>query len=115
MRMADQVEVAKDALAVEFGRRGGKACMAKMTPEQRRESARRAARARWKRKGGGDGGGGNGGGGLHATIGGAVDYQPDGSAEDHSRYSVKSPSHRKAARSTSNSRIPEAAGDKLAA
>jgi hypothetical protein len=41
----------KDPAAVELGRKGGlkggKARAAKMTPEQRSEAARRAARARW--------------------------------------------------------------------
>lgn len=41
----------KDPAAVELGRRGGlkggKARAAKLTPEERAESARRAARARW--------------------------------------------------------------------
>lgn len=44
-------EPAKDPAAVALGRRGGlkggKARAEKMTPEQRRESARRAAQARW--------------------------------------------------------------------
>lgn len=44
----------KDPLAVELGRRGGlkggKARAAKMTKEQRSESARKAALARWSRK-----------------------------------------------------------------
>ena len=44
----------KDPLAVELGRRGGKkggkARAAKMTPEERSESARKAARARWDKK-----------------------------------------------------------------
>jgi hypothetical protein len=43
----------KDPAAVALGRRGGlkggKARAAKMTAEERRESARRAAQARWKR------------------------------------------------------------------
>jgi hypothetical protein len=43
----------KDPAAVALGRkgglRGGKARAEKMTPEQRSESARRAAQARWKR------------------------------------------------------------------
>lgn len=59
------------------------------------------------RKGGGPKGGGNGGGGgaptlfdgldsgLHATIGGAVDYGRDGSASDKNRYSVKPASGRR--------------------
>lgn len=41
----------KDPLAVELGRRGGKkggkARAASLTPEQRREIAKKAARARW--------------------------------------------------------------------
>jgi hypothetical protein len=41
----------KNAAAVELGRRGGlkggRARAAKLTPEQRSESARKAARARW--------------------------------------------------------------------
>ena len=32
------------------GKKGGKARAAKMTPEQRRESARKAAEARWRTK-----------------------------------------------------------------
>ena len=44
-------EPAKDPAAVELGRRGGlkggKARAAKLTPEERREIARRAAMARW--------------------------------------------------------------------
>lgn len=43
----------KDPLAVELGRRGGKkggaARAAKLTPEQRREIAKKAAEARWGR------------------------------------------------------------------
>jgi len=43
----------KDPAAVELGRKGGlkggKARAERMTPEQRREAARRAARARWSR------------------------------------------------------------------
>jgi hypothetical protein len=45
----------KDPLAVELGRRGGlkggKARAAKLTDEERRESAQRAARARWENTG----------------------------------------------------------------
>jgi len=45
------VEDGKNAAAVELGRKGGlkggKARAASMTPEQRKEAARRAARARW--------------------------------------------------------------------
>jgi hypothetical protein len=44
----------KDPAAVELGRRGGKiggkARAAKMTPEQRSEAAKKAARARWDRQ-----------------------------------------------------------------
>ncbi len=44
----------KDPAAVALGRKGGlkggKARAASMTPEERRESAQRAARARWERK-----------------------------------------------------------------
>ena len=46
-------EPEKDPAAVALGRRGGlkggKARAEKLTPEQRSESARRAARARWQR------------------------------------------------------------------
>lgn len=38
------------AYAAEIGRRGGKARLTKMTSEQRREVARRAAHARWGKK-----------------------------------------------------------------
>jgi len=37
----------KNPAAVELGRKGGKATAAKLTPEERKESARRAAQARW--------------------------------------------------------------------
>jgi hypothetical protein len=37
----------KDPAAIAMGRKGGRARMRTMTPQQRRESARRAARARW--------------------------------------------------------------------
>lgn len=44
----------KNAAAVELGRRGGlkggKKRMETMTPEQRKESARKAAEARWSKK-----------------------------------------------------------------
>lgn len=43
----------KNAAAVELGRlggaKGGKARASRMTPEQRAEAARKAARARWKK------------------------------------------------------------------
>ncbi len=45
----------KNPAAVELGRRGGlkggKARAAKMTPEERSEAARKAAKARWTREG----------------------------------------------------------------
>jgi hypothetical protein len=37
----------KNQAAVELGRKGGKATARKLTLEQRKESARRAAQARW--------------------------------------------------------------------
>jgi len=44
----------KNPAAVALGRKGGKkggpARAAKMSPEERRESARRAAQARWQKK-----------------------------------------------------------------
>ena len=47
----EATKAGKDPLAVELGRRGGKkggrARAAKMTPEERSEAARKAARARW--------------------------------------------------------------------
>ena len=47
-------DAGKDPAAVALGRKGGlkggKARAAKMTPEQRAESARKAAQARWKKK-----------------------------------------------------------------
>jgi|ERR1700722_10216651 len=88
--MADQ-GLKKLLTCEETGRLGGLTTAKKLTPEQRRESAKRAARARWRKKGG-DGGNGGGppNGGLHATIGGAVEYLPNGATEDASKYSVKS-------------------------
>lgn len=52
-RVIEQTEgTGKDPLAVALGRRGGlkgaKALNDSLTPSQRRESARRAAQARWK-------------------------------------------------------------------
>ena len=48
---AEPVEDTRDPLAVELGRRGGlkggKARAAKLTPEQRREIAQKAAAKRW--------------------------------------------------------------------
>jgi hypothetical protein len=40
----------KNPMAVALGKRGGKARMKKLTPEQRSEVARTAAAARWKDK-----------------------------------------------------------------
>ncbi len=40
----------KSAAAVELGRRGGKATAQKLTLEERIESARRAAQARWAKR-----------------------------------------------------------------
>lgn len=48
--MAEKMAVAKDALAVEFGKRGARARMTKMTAEERRRVAKRAAQARWGKK-----------------------------------------------------------------
>lgn len=49
----DLEKVGKDPLAVELGRRGGKkggvARAAKLTPEQRQATAKKAAQARWTR------------------------------------------------------------------
>ncbi len=39
----------KDPSAVALGRRGGKARMHKLTPEQRKSIAQKAARARWSK------------------------------------------------------------------
>ena len=38
----------KDKAAVELGRKGGRARAQKMSPERRREIARKAAKARWE-------------------------------------------------------------------
>ena len=48
--MADQMAIPKDPLAVEFGRRGARARMTKMTAEERTRIARLAAQARWGKK-----------------------------------------------------------------
>jgi hypothetical protein len=45
----NDVMTPKNAAAVELGRKGGKATARKLTPQQRKESARRAAQARWAR------------------------------------------------------------------
>jgi len=51
-QVQDEVEDKRNPAAVELGRKGGlkggKARAAKLTQRQRRESARRAAKARWK-------------------------------------------------------------------
>jgi hypothetical protein len=41
-------EDGKSRAAVELGRKGGKARASKLTPEQRREIAKKAAAARWR-------------------------------------------------------------------
>jgi hypothetical protein len=43
----DAREARPDPAAVERGEKGGKTRAARMTPEQRSEAAKRAARARW--------------------------------------------------------------------
>jgi hypothetical protein len=52
-QIEDQTEDGKNAAAVELGRlggeKGGKARAAKLTPEQRRTSAKNAASARWRK------------------------------------------------------------------
>jgi len=49
----EATKAGKDPLAVELGRRGGlkggPARASKLTPEQRQEIARRAAKARWRK------------------------------------------------------------------
>ena len=47
MRAAMAGKREKDQHAVHLGRLGGKARTQKLTPEERREAARKAARARW--------------------------------------------------------------------
>jgi hypothetical protein len=41
----------KNPAAVALGKRGGKARLTKMTPEERTEVARKAATARWSQRG----------------------------------------------------------------
>ncbi len=41
--------MAKDSLAVRFGRRGGQARAAKLTKEERSEAARKAVQERWRK------------------------------------------------------------------
>jgi hypothetical protein len=40
----------KESYAVEFARKGGNARAKKLTPEQRKASAKKAAKARWAKK-----------------------------------------------------------------
>lgn len=53
-QVEDKVEDDKNPAAVELGRlggkKGGKARASRMTPEERRESARKAVQARWGKK-----------------------------------------------------------------
>ncbi len=42
--------VKKNEAAVQLGRRGGKATAKKLTAEQRKQSARKAAQARWAKR-----------------------------------------------------------------
>lgn len=46
---AEAEEKGKDKAAAELGQKGGRARASKMTAEQRREAARKAAVKRWKR------------------------------------------------------------------
>lgn len=50
-QVIDEAQIAKNPAAVALGRlgglKGGKARAEKLTPEQRREIAKKAARARW--------------------------------------------------------------------
>jgi hypothetical protein len=48
--MAEEKNPAAVALGKLGGSKGGKARAAKMTPEERSESARKAAKARWAKK-----------------------------------------------------------------
>ena len=48
--MAEEKNPAAVALGRLGGRKGGKARAEKLTPEQRKEIARKAARARWDKK-----------------------------------------------------------------
>ncbi len=45
----DQADSGKNQAAVELGRKGGRARAAKMSPERRKEIARKAAQKRWER------------------------------------------------------------------
>jgi hypothetical protein len=50
LKMCCMAKKKKHPLLVELGRQGGKASAAKLTPEQRREKARKAALTRWIRR-----------------------------------------------------------------
>lgn len=47
-QVVDVVEDGKDQAATELGRKGGAARARSLSPKQRAESARKAARVRWK-------------------------------------------------------------------
>jgi hypothetical protein len=47
-QVVDAVEDGKDEAAAKLGRKGGAARAASLTPQDRAEAARRAAKARWK-------------------------------------------------------------------
>jgi hypothetical protein len=49
-RMAKGKKREELTYAQQFARKGGKARAQKLTPEQRRESARKAAKARWAKR-----------------------------------------------------------------
>jgi flagellar motor protein MotB len=46
-QVEDRVEDDRDSAAAELGRKGGKARAERLTPEERREIAKKAARKRW--------------------------------------------------------------------
>jgi hypothetical protein len=48
--MAKKKEQKKDPAAVRLGQKGGQARARKLTEEQRKEIARKAAKARWSKK-----------------------------------------------------------------
>lgn len=48
-QVPDKVDDGKDAAAAEMGRKGAAARAAKLTPEERADVAREAARSRWRR------------------------------------------------------------------
>jgi hypothetical protein len=49
-REGSEMKKAKDSYAVEFARKGGKARAKKLTVEERRASAKKAAEARWAKR-----------------------------------------------------------------